>query len=362
GIIATSSNRIYHRRGGSCDHCQQRAPQCPQPRQPCSFGGNRVHLVESIKKANDTPSVKVIVITGAGKAFSAGADITEFSAAGMKEPYLPDVFDVIEASKKLVVAAVNGMALGGGCELALASHIRVAVASANFSLPEIKLGIIPGAGGTQRLPRAVGVQNAIMMACSGRNVKAPAAKAMGLVDAVLPAADEAAGIVAFASKIGLAAVAGKKPIRRLCNDTSKLGNFLTNTFVLRAAKSQLQKTVPPGMTSPYRCLEAIQAATAVSTFKDGLAAERKIFLECAQTPQAAAMQHFFFAQRAALRIPGIPKEAKGRDVKSLGVIGGGTMGAGIAICALNANIPTTVLETSEERRAAAIKTVEDVYA
>jgi 3-hydroxyacyl-CoA dehydrogenase len=322
---------------------------------------NRLHLVASIKIANETASVKVIVITGAGKAFSAGADITEFSAAGMKEPYLPDVFDVIESSKKLVVAAVNGMALGGGCELALASHLRVSMASANFSLPEIKLGIIPGAGGTQRLPRAVGVQNAIMMACSGRNVKAPAAKSMGLVDAIVPAAEEAAGVVAFASKIGLAAVAAKAPIRRLCNDRSKLGNFLTNSFVFRAAKGQLQKTVPSGMTSPYRCLEAIQAATSVSNFKDGLAVERKIFLECAQTPQAAAMQHFFFSQRAALRIPGIPKDAKGRDVRTLGVIGGGTMGAGIAICALNANIPTTILETSDERKAAALKTIEDVY-
>lgn len=322
----------------------------------------RLHLVNSIRSANEAADVKVIVITGAGKAFSAGADISEFSAAGMKEPYLPDVFDAIEASKKLVVAAVNGMALGGGCELALASHLRVAVSAANFSLPEIKLGIIPGAGGTQRLPRCVGVQSAIAMACSGRNVKAAAAKAMGLVDAVLPSAEEGTGIVAFASKLGLAAVAAKKPIRRLCNDNSKLGNFLTNSFVFRAAKGQLQKTVPAGMTSPYRCLEAIQAATSVSSFKEGLAVERKIFLQCAQTPQAAAMQHFFFAQRAALRIPGVPKDVKGRDVKALGVIGGGTMGAGIAICALNANIPTTILETSDERKLAAIKTVEGVYA
>lgn len=326
----------------------------------------RLHLVQSIEKANAASDVKLIVITGAagGKAFSAGADISEFSAAAMKEPYLPDVFDVIEASRKLVVAAVNGMALGGGCELALASHIRVAHASASFSLPEIKLGIIPGAGGTQRLPRCVGVQAAIMMACSGKSVKAPAAKAMGLVDAVAPldVTTSGGGLVAFAARVGLAALSAKKPFRRLCNDTSKLGNCLTNSVVFRTARGQLQKTVPEGMTSPYRCLEAIQAATSASSFKNGLAMERKIFLECAQTPQAAAMQHFFFAQRAALRIPGVPKGVTGREVKSVGVIGGGTMGAGIALCSMNAGIPTIILETSEERKAAAIKTIEAAYA
>eukprot|EP00331_Platyophrya_macrostoma_P012932 CAMPEP_0176416880 /NCGR_PEP_ID=MMETSP0127-20121128/6583_1 /TAXON_ID=938130 /ORGANISM="Platyophrya macrostoma, Strain WH" /LENGTH=731 /DNA_ID=CAMNT_0017796987 /DNA_START=61 /DNA_END=2256 /DNA_ORIENTATION=+ len=328
----------------------------------------RKYIIDEVHKANNDPAVRYIVITGNGKAFSAGADIAEFSPAAMKEPYLPEVLDVVENSTKVVLAVVNGMALGGGCELALASHVRLLSSQAVMGLPEIKLGLIPGAGGTQRLPRCVGVKAAIDLVCSGRTIKAQQALAMGLVDEVVPVAAEAPALetqkvmLAAAESYAVKHLKEGKKNRRLCDDTSKLGNCLTNSVTFRLARNHMLSTVPKGVISPFRALDAIIAATSVASFKDGLEAERQIFLECSKTPQAQAMVHFFLAQRAALRIPGATAgESKPATLQSVGIVGGGTMGAGIAICCLNAGLYTVILETSEERKKFARQSITSIY-
>ena len=314
-------------------------------------------LIKGMEEAEKDPKCEVIVITGKGAAFSAGADISEFSAA-MQPPFLPEVIDRIELSSKLVVAAVNGLAMGGGTELALGCHLRVASPKAFFALPEIKLGLIPGAGGTQRLPRLCGPQFAIQMCCSGGNIKAPVALKNGLADVVV---DAGANVVAEAARLGLEHVAKKLPIRRLRNETGKLGNSVKNYFVFRAARQQITANTPSGMTSPLRALDAVQAACSASNFADGLKAERDIFMQCAQSPQAAAMQHFFKSERRATKIPGIPEGVKPKAIRSVGVLGGGTMGGGIAMNFLNIGIPVVLLETSVERQKFCVDTIAGNY-
>jgi 3-hydroxyacyl-CoA dehydrogenase len=307
----------------------------------------RKRIMAGLAQAEANPAVKVIVITGAGRAFSAGADIKEFSEMGkMDLPLLPEVIDRIEASPKVVVAAVNGMAMGGGCEVALGCHYRVMSAKAIFALPEIKLGIIPGAGGTQRLPRLCGPQFAVQMCCTGGNIRPAAALKNGLVDGVVGATED---VVAAAAKLGRAAVAKNAAPRRTSAMTAKLGNALTNFVLFRAARAQVAKATPSGMVSPLRALDAVQAACSVPSFKAGMAFEMKTFMALAKSPQAAAMQHFFTSERRALKIPGLEQQAP-RKVKSVGVVGGGTMGGGIAMCFLNIGVPVVLIETSAERK------------
>jgi 3-hydroxyacyl-CoA dehydrogenase len=312
----------------------------------------RVSILQGVEMAEQDPNVKVLVITGSGKAFSAGADISEFAPGKMKAPLLPEVIDRVEGCKKVVVAAINGLALGGGCELALGCHYRVASKTSIFGLPEIKLGLIPGAGGTQRLPRLCGPEFAIRMCCTGGNIKPAVALKAGLADAVAEPAD----LIRVAGELGLQ----KKKPRRTSDMTTKLGNRVRNYFVFRAARQQVQKSTPSGMVSPLKALDAVEAACHAPNFKAGLAAERKIFFDVAKTSQAAAMQHFFKAERTALKIPGAG-DAQPREVKSAGVIGGGTMGGGIAMCFMNVGIPVTILETSPERKHFAIDNIRNTY-
>ncbi len=316
----------------------------------------RAQIMQGVEMAEQDPNVKVLVITGAGRAFSAGADISEFGAGKMKRPFLPEVIDRVEACKKPVVAAINGMALGGGCELALGCHFRVASKFAAFGLPEIKLGIIPGAGGTQRLPRLCGPEFAIRMCCTGGTIKPAVALKNGLVDAVA----EPKELIAAAGAFGLNVVEKKLKIRRLCNETAKLGNSVRNYFVFRAARDQVRKSTPSGMISPLKALDAVQAACSAPSFKAGMAAEQKIFYECAKTTQAAAMQHFFKAERVAAKVPGI-EGVKPRPVRSVGVVGGGTMGGGIAMCFMNIGTPVVILETSPERKKFAEDNIRNTY-
>lgn len=323
---------------------------------------NREAIAAAVDAAASNDAIKFLVITGKGKAFCAGADITEFGAlAGAKGAQtfdegkmLPAILNKIERLKKPVIAAINGIALGGGCELALACHYRVAAKSAAFGLPEIKLGLIPGAGGTQRLPRLVGIQNAIQMCCTGNNVKSAVALKWGLVDKVADG-----DVIADALAFGEAHVAAKKPIRRLSQDTSKLGNFVSNAFVFNAARKKISGSIPKGMISPLGALDAVQAASK-GNFEAGLKAERDIFLKLAQSPQAKAMQHFFFAERLAMKIPGLPR-TEARQIRSVGVIGGGTMGGGIAMNFLNRGIPVVIIESADDRKQFAIDTIAKNY-
>jgi 3-hydroxyacyl-CoA dehydrogenase len=299
--------------------------------------GLRTGLVDAIKAANADPAIKAIVITGNGRAFSAGADITEF-AKGRLEPFLWEVINIIEASPKPVIAALNGLALGGGLEVALGCHYRVASPAAKqLGLPEVKIGIIPGAGGTQRLPRLIGVEAALDMIVSGNPIDAAKGHSLGLIDKIADG-DVVAAAVAFAEEVA------SKPPRRtsaLSVDTSQLPADL---FAQRRAAVAKH---PSGPVAPLKCIEAVEAATKLP-FADG----EKVELACIQaamaTPYAKALQYAFFAERQAGNIPDITADIKPRDIKSVGVIGAGTMGQGIGLAFLMSGFKVTLIETTKE--------------
>eukprot|EP00759_Apiculatamorpha_spiralis_P052513 PhF_6_TR574/c0_g1_i1/m.594/K07516/fadN; 3-hydroxyacyl-CoA dehydrogenase len=316
----------------------------------------RVGIQSCLEKATANAAVKAIIVTGKGAAFCAGADITEFTPSKMKGPHLPEVIAKLEQSKKPVIAAINGVCMGGGLETALACHYRVASDKALFALPEVKLGLIPGAGGTQRLPRLIGVQGAIDMVCSGRTVKAAEAFKKGVVDKIVPLNKLLEEAVAFANDL----IQRNVTPRRLCDDGSKLGWCLTNKLVFRQARQGIAK-MSRGMESPLRCLDAIEAATTARTFKEGMDTEFKIIMECFKSPQAQAMQHLFFSERRALKIPGLPNDMKPAKIKSVGVIGGGTMGTGIAMNFLNIGVPVILLENTPDRAKFAADTIRGNY-
>jgi 3-hydroxyacyl-CoA dehydrogenase len=299
----------------------------------------RQGLVDAIKSASSDANVAAVVITGNGRAFSAGADITEFSK-GRLEPFLPDVIDMIEASEKPVVAAVNGLALGGGLEVALGCHYRVAAGDVKqLGLPEVKIGVIPGAGGTQRLPRLVGFETALDMIVSGNPIDVKKAHAAGLIDQIA-SGDVVAAAVAYAEAI----VAQGKGVRRtsaLPIDASKLPADLFATRRGMIAKH------PSGPTAPAMCIKAVEAAV-TEPYKSGLAKEREAFQECLKTPYAKALQYAFFAERQAGNIPDIGPEVKPRDVKSVGIIGAGTMGTGIGLAFLLSGFKVSIVETTKE--------------
>jgi 3-hydroxyacyl-CoA dehydrogenase len=315
----------------------------------------RVGIQSCYEKAAANPSVKAIVLTGKGAAFCAGADITEFTPSKMKAPHLPEVIAKLEQGKKPVVAAINGVCMGGGLETALACHYRVASQKAQFALPEVKLGLVPGAGGTQRLPRLIGVPGAIDLVCSGRTVRPAEALKSGLVDK-LATGNVVEEAIAFAQDL----VKRNVTPHRLCDDGSKLGWCITNKLLFRQARKGVAAAAR-GMQSPLKGLEAIEAATTARTFKEGMDIEQRIIMECFKSPQSQAMQHLFFSERRALKIPGLPANLKSNTIRTVGVVGGGTMGSGIAMNFLNVGIPVTLLETSDDRAKFAIDTIRGNY-
>jgi len=297
----------------------------------------RTGLEQAFGEANADAGVKAIVLTGTGKFFSAGADITEFSAA-MKEPFLPQLIDRIEASSKPVIAAVNGTALGGGLELALGCHYRVAAKDVRqLGLPEIKLGIIPGAGGTQRLPRAIGVEGALQLITTGAFIDAAKGAAAGLIDKIADG-DVVEAAVAFAlAQVG-------KPPRRIGAKTIDKAAIPAGLF--DKARASLARH-PSGPIAPKAAIDAVEAATTLP-LAEGTARERALFREAAATPYARALQYAFFAERQAANLPGIGPDTKLRDVKTVGILGAGTMGTGIGLAFLNAGFPLTIVETTQE--------------
>jgi 3-hydroxyacyl-CoA dehydrogenase len=296
----------------------------------------RVGLEKAFNEANADAAVKAVVLTGTGRFFSAGADITEFRAP-MKEPFLPGLIDRIEAGAKPVVAAVNGTALGGGLELALGCHYRVAAKNARqLGLPEIKLGILPGAGGTQRLPRAVGVEQALQLISTGAFIDAAKGAALGLVDKVADG-DVVAAAVAFAKEqIG-------KPPRRIGEKQIDKASIPAGLF--EKARASIGRH-PSGPVAPKAAIDAIEAATL--PLAEGIAQERKAFAETSGSPYARALQYAFFAERQAANLPGIGRETKLRDIKTVGILGAGTMGTGIGLAFLNGGFPVTIVETTQE--------------
>ncbi len=299
----------------------------------------RSGLVEAFAAANADADVKAIVLTGTGKAFSAGADITEF-AKGRSGPPLYEVINTIEASPKPVVAAINGLSLGGGFEIPLGCHYRVASkAVKQLGLPEVKIGIIPGAGGTQRLPRVIGVDAALDMITSGAPMDATKALALGAVDAVVDG-DVVAGAVAFANDL-IAKGAGPRRTSALTIDMSKVA---PDAFDKRRAALARH---PSGPVAARACIDAVEAATTMN-FADGMKRELELIMEAMGTPYAKALQYAFFAERQAGNIPGIGAGVKTREIKSVGVLGAGTMGTGITLAFLQAGIPVTIVEMKQE--------------
>lgn len=298
----------------------------------------RKGILDGIKTAQADDS-EAIVIRCEGRTFIAGADITEFGKPPL-DPWLPEVLTAIENSKKPVIAAIHGTALGGGFEVALACHYRCAVASAMVGLPEVKLGLLPGAGGTQRVPRVAGVKAALDMITSGNPVPAARAKDMGLIDEIITGDDLAAGAVSYARDL----LASGAPLKRIRDITINKETIEPGFF--DNARKQLAKRAR-GQIAQDRIVSCIEAAVNLP-MDEGLARERELFQELVKSPESAAMRHIFFAERQAAKIKDLPKDTPIRDIKRVAIIGGGTMGGGIAMCFANVGIPVTLLEVSDE--------------
>jgi 3-hydroxyacyl-CoA dehydrogenase len=316
----------------------------------------RTGLASGLEQANADPSVKAIVITGAGKAFSGGADIKEFgSPKAGAEPNLLSVIRAIENSDKPVIAAVHSIAMGGGLELALGCHYRIAAPGAQVALPEVKLGLIPGAGGTLRLPRVLGVETAVNMIVSGEPVKSellaqqPGQKLFDKMAASPESLAEEA--LAYARS-----VADARPLPLVRNLPCKhpLGDAYFE-FARNMVKG-MSKNFP----APVKCVDAVEAATK-KKFEEGLLYERELFMNLMLTPESRALRHIFVAERAASKIPDVPEDTPKREIKSVAVIGAGTMGGGITMNFLNAGIPVKILEMKQEALDRGLATIRKNY-
>ncbi|MGB3596522.1 MAG: 3-hydroxyacyl-CoA dehydrogenase NAD-binding domain-containing protein [Pseudomonas neustonica] len=312
----------------------------------------REGLQNSFKAAEADPEVKAIVLVCEGSTFIAGADIKEFGKPP-QAPSLPDVVNGIEAGSKPSVAVIHGTALGGGLEVAVSCHYRIARKDAKVGLPEVKLGLLPGAGGTQRLPRLTGVAKALDMIVSGAPISATEALELGVVDQLIEGDLLSAGL-AYADQL----IAEGKGPRRTGERTDKLEG-VDNAAAVAAKRAEIEKKMP-GLFSPQRCISAVEAAFTLP-LDEGLKRERELFAECLVSPQRAALVHAFFTERLASKVDGLAKDTPVRDVKSAAVIGGGTMGVGIAMCFANAGIPVKVLEITAEARDKAMQRARDTY-
>jgi 3-hydroxyacyl-CoA dehydrogenase len=296
----------------------------------------RAGIKDGVEKGLADKDIAAMIIWCEGRTFIAGADIREFGKP-VQQPILPDVVQFIENSSKPMIAAIHGTALGGGLEVALGCHYRIAVASAKVGLPEVKLGILPGAGGTQRLPRIVGVQTALDMIVSGNPISVQKAQSMGLIDEIVEGDLKVAALV-FAKKI----IDEKRPVRKVSDLDVKVDNpAVFDEYAKSIAKKQR------GFLAPFHCIKAVKAAAELS-FADGMKRERELIVELLASPQSKAQRHVFFAEREVARIPGLPDDQPTREIKSVGVLGAGTMGGGIAMCFANVGIPVVLLEVKQE--------------
>jgi len=297
----------------------------------------RQGLVDAIAAAEADDSVKAVVIACEGQTFFAGADITEFGKPP-QQPWLPVVVDTIENCSKPVVAAIHGTALGGGLEVALACHYRVADKSAKLGTPEVKLGLLPGAGGTQRLPRVAGVKKALQMCATGNPIGAKEAFDCGLVDRIVEG-DLIPHAVAFAEEV--------RDVRPLAKSSERQDRMAdADPAIFDQFKKENAKRFR-GFEAPLKNIEAVKVATE-KPYAEGVIEERKLFMELMGGEQSAAQRYFFFAERKANKIEGLPENTEPRPVRKVGVIGAGTMGGGISMNFLSAGIPVTIVETSQE--------------
>ncbi len=315
--------------------------------------GVRKGIADGLARALADPAVKAIVLTGAGNAFSGGAEIREFgSPAAMATPNLREVIAALEAATKPVVAAIHKVAMGGGLELALGCHYRIAAPGAQLALPEVKLGILPGAGGTQRLPRAIDAKAALDMMVSGNPVASDKAPA-GLVDEIA-AGDLLPAALAFARKI----VAEKRPLRRLRDEQAKVAGDAAALFA--EARKRVAKEAR-GFPAPPKIVDCVEAAVNLPA-EDGLKFERARYEELVVTPESKAMRHAFFGERAAAKIPDVPESTPVREVRKVAIVGAGTMGGGIGMAFANAGFPVTLLEVDARSLDRGLDTIRKNYA
>ena len=297
----------------------------------------RQGLADGLEMAQSDEDAKAVVLHCEGRTFFAGADITEFGNPDVPgAPWITVVIEAFEASSKPVVAAIHGTALGGGCETALGCHYRVAVQSAKLGQPEVKLGIIPGAGGTVRLPRVMGVQKALEMMISGNPISAQQALAGGLVDEIVEG-DLLSGAITFANKV----VRENRPLARVRDSDEKLEEVRENSAIFDDFRKSIARKTR-GFKAPEAIIQSVEAAISLP-FDEALQNERRLFDECQKSPEAKAQQYFFFAEREAKKIPDVPRDTPTREIKKVGMIGAGTMGGGISMNFLNPKGPSNLL-------------------
>ncbi|MDP1836952.1 MAG: 3-hydroxyacyl-CoA dehydrogenase NAD-binding domain-containing protein, partial [Reyranella sp.] len=306
-------------------------------------------IKEGVEAFGQDPNIDAIVLIGGGRTFIAGADIREFG----KPPSganLNDVIATMENSPKLIVAALHGTPLGGGLETALGAHYRVSLPTTRMGLPEVHLGILPGAGGTQRLPRLTGAKYALDAILSGRHIPAPEAKSRGIVDAIVEG-DLLKGAVAHAEML----LAQKAPLRRVRDLTATLESpdLFQETEKAIARKAR-------GFKAPWSIIKTVQAAVELP-FDEGMKRERELFMELLTSSESAAQRYYFFAEREAAKVKDVPSDTPQREIKTGGIIGAGTMGGGIAMNFANAGVPVTMLETSQEALDRGLKTIRTNY-
>src|SRR3569832_2147836 len=311
-------------------------------------------LFDGFKAAIADPDVKSIVLICDGRTFIAGADISEFGGA-MGGASLFDVQNMMEESPKPVIAAIHGTALGGGLEVALCAHYRVAVPSARCGLPEVNLGLLPGAGGTQRLPRITGVEKALEMMTSGQHVPAKECLAMGLVDEIVPEGQLRQGAIAFARKV----VAEGRPLVKVRDNNTKLEAAKGHPEIFSIFRKANARKFR-GFEAPEANIQCIEAAVN-QPFEEGLKTERKLFGEVMMSPHSAAQRYYFFAERLANKIPDVPDTTATLPIKKVGIIGAGTMGGGIAMNFANAGIPVTIVEVKQDALDRGLKVVRGNY-
>ena len=319
----------------------------------------RQAVADGLERAQADPAVLAVVIAGAGKGFSGGADIKEFGTpTALAEPHLGTLIRLLEACSKPVVAAVHGVAMGGGLELALGCHYRVASPGASIALPEVKLGLLPGAGGTQRLPRVLGVETALNMIVSGEPVKSEVLAALPgqkLFDKLFEA-DLVEGAIAFAIETADALNAGGRlPLVRALEATHPNADAYFQ-FARNSVKAMARN-----FPAPARCVDCVEQSVKAARFEDGLAYEREAFVALMMTPESKALRHAFFGERAASKIVDVPAGTPQRQINKVAVIGAGTMGGGIAMNFLNAGLPVTMLETKQEALDRGVATIRKNY-
>jgi 3-hydroxyacyl-CoA dehydrogenase len=315
--------------------------------------GVREGIIDAVERGNADPNVSAMVLIGAGRSFIAGADIRQFGKP-RAQPARRST-DVLDVSAKPVVAAIHGYALGGGLEHALSCNYRVAVPSAKVGLPEVLIGVLPGGGGTQRLPRLIGPKAAMDMIVSGRHVPAEEAKKLGIVDEIVDEKDVRSAAIRFAKSI-----ASTRPLPRVSEKPDRLAEAKADPGMFDAMRKSIARRAR-NQKAPYHCIACVEAAVS-QPFQEGLQTERRLFEELENSDEAKALRYAFFAEREVAKIPGAPKDLKPRRVKSAAVIGAGTMGGGIAMCFADFGIPVKVLEVSREVLDKGMQRVRDNYA